>query len=342
MNHSINHENKNGNYEVKILIESNEIKIKVIEKSNTFDEYFVNLTMEELENVNAIFKSFKKDINKCYEFLMKIFQQNKYSILYEKENVRLNLKLNNLNTGEIEDNYINLKKAEENLGQKVEKLISKNVELTQEIQTLKVENKIQIQIINKLENRINELEKKMSILWNEKVNVKNKKEDIISIFSKSNIINSKENAFFIINLFKNSKLSKLHLIYRATENGDSPESFHKYCDKKGPTLTLIKLSDKNILGGYLSKNWEEEISDSYDDNIFYINVTKKKKYTKKNGVITSYEYDKNTGPLFEDLGFGNYGNLLQEGKFTRHLQKLENCDYSKKADEVEIYQVIYK
>ena len=48
---------------------------------------------------------------------------------------------------------------------------------------------------------------------------------------------------------------KWRLIYRASEHGYTAESFHKYCDDKGPTLIVIKSSGGWIFGGYTTQSW---------------------------------------------------------------------------------------
>jgi len=42
-----------------------------------------------------------------------------------------------------------------------------------------------------------------------------------------------------------------HLLFRASANGWSSDEFHKLCDNKGPTLTIIKANDR-IFGGFTS------------------------------------------------------------------------------------------
>ncbi len=48
---------------------------------------------------------------------------------------------------------------------------------------------------------------------------------------------------------------KWKLIYRASEHEYTPESFHEYCDNKGPTLVIIKSSGGWIFGGYTTQMW---------------------------------------------------------------------------------------
>ena len=55
------------------------------------------------------------------------------------------------------------------------------------------------------------------------------------------------------------------LIYRASEHGYSNESFHDYCDDKGPTLIVIKSSGGWIFGGYTTQSWSGDgIYNKYD------------------------------------------------------------------------------
>ena len=39
---------------------------------------------------------------------------------------------------------------------------------------------------------------------------------------------------------------KYELIYKMTVNGNKAEDFHKCCDDKGPTLTIIKTNKNRI------------------------------------------------------------------------------------------------
>ncbi len=48
---------------------------------------------------------------------------------------------------------------------------------------------------------------------------------------------------------------KWKLLYRASEHDYTAESFHKYCDSKGPTLIVIKSSGGWIFGGYTTQFW---------------------------------------------------------------------------------------
>ena len=53
--------------------------------------------------------------------------------------------------------------------------------------------------------------------------------------------------------FKNSKL-----LYRASENEYSASQFHKLCDGKGTTITIIESDFGNIFGGYTNIPWASQ------------------------------------------------------------------------------------
>ena len=44
------------------------------------------------------------------------------------------------------------------------------------------------------------------------------------------------------------------ICYRGSENGYSSQAFHKACDNKGPTVTLVRAGN-NVFGGYTDKSW---------------------------------------------------------------------------------------
>ena len=61
---------------------------------------------------------------------------------------------------------------------------------------------------------------------------------------------------------------KWKLLYRTSEHGFTAESFHKYCDDKGPTLVVIKSSKGWIFGGYTTQSWKVVHPDE-DGGIYY-------------------------------------------------------------------------
>ena len=60
-------------------------------------------------------------------------------------------------------------------------------------------------------------------------------------------------------IYEWTRYGKWKLIYRASEHEYTAESFHEFCDDKGPTLVVIKSSDGWIFGGYTTQSWSGSI-----------------------------------------------------------------------------------
>ena len=56
----------------------------------------------------------------------------------------------------------------------------------------------------------------------------------------------------------------LKLLYKATNHGDSSYNFHKYCDNKGATLTLVRNTKGFRFGGFTTQSWSNR---PYNNNM---------------------------------------------------------------------------
>ena len=65
---------------------------------------------------------------------------------------------------------------------------------------------------------------------------------------------AKERQFYKnwVNMYKSSST----LLFRASSHGWDPNTFHSYCDNRGPTITVAYLSDGRIVGGYNYNSWQ--------------------------------------------------------------------------------------
>ena len=151
----------------------------------------------------------------------------------------------------------------------------------------------------------------------------------------------------------NKKINKFELIFRMSENGTKSEDFHKYCDNKGPTLTLVKTTKNKIFGGFTPLNWNNNGNQLYDKSnqtfIFSLNLMK-----IYNMISNEREaiYCDNSGPNF---GLSDFD--LQENMKTGETYANEYCNFlsnenleltggkgdheSFETEELEIYKVIY-
>ena len=98
---------------------------------------------------------------------------------------------------------------------------------------------------------------------------------------------------------------QFQLIFRASKDGDSSKSFHKICDGKGPTVSIVKGKNGHIFGGYVTVPFSSDGKSHYDENAFLFSLTNLKKFPiiiKEKAV----EHLDNWGPL---IGYRNHCDL---------------------------------
>ena len=230
-----------------------------------------------------------------------------------------------------------------------------------------------INIINNIKSNINNVynSKNIEIKFIHKENEMNEFFDHIITFGKlksinnnycnlnlSSIIKDDINSVNLINNWIeetiNKKGIKWELIFKMSENGTKSSDFHKYCDNKGPTLTLIKTTKDKIFGGFTPLNWSNDGGYKTDLKnqtfIFSLNLKKKYNMIKKDG--KGIYCSKDSGP-----NFGNADFRLNENMKTGDIYGNNNCNFlsnnnleltggkgnneSFETYEFEIYKIIY-
>lgn len=120
----------------------------------------------------------------------------------------------------------------------------------------------------------------------------------------------------------NNKKIKLLLIYKATKNGFTSDDFHKYCDGKGPTVSIIKTGDSILFGGFLYISWCNSGGKIKDNKsfLFSLNLNKTYKNTGKGACV----FEKDKGPYF------SYAiNIYNDFSFYNHcVRKTSDMNYS--------------
>ena len=132
----------------------------------------------------------------------------------------------------------------------------------------------------------------------------------------SNIVNKdkdKNKQETIINWIKqktNKNKINLEKIFVMSINVGTSKDFHKYCDNKGPTLTIVKTTKNKIFGGFTPLNWDDS-GVKYDKNnqtfIFSLNLMKKYDMidNKKQAIYCRSDY----GPHFGGRDFSIESNM---------------------------------
>ena len=342
-----------------------------------------NKLQENIKNLENLSKSFEESIQE----LKKIFE----SVNENKEKLKLKIqklftKIRNcLNEREdkllyevdkhFEDVYFNddIIKISEKLPNKIKNSIEKGKLLSKEWDN---DNNL-ISIINnsiEIENNIEEINKinnKMQKYNNSKslkieIDVDKEENQIIEsiktfgkvylsgiVFSDSLIING--NDIYIENIIKwinSEKKIKTKLLYRKSKDGDDYETFHRLCDKKGPTLILIKSKEGFIVGGYTPLNWDEHSGWIKDDQTFVFSFSKNKIYrkiSKNSDSIWCTKY----GPYFAEIGFREKGKKNMSQGYFYYSKNLyfenfneiipnEGKDKYFDVEEVEIYNILFE
>ena len=148
------------------------------------------------------------------------------------------------------------------------------------------------------------------------------------------------------------------MLYRATRDGNSAESFHRKCDNIGGTLTIVKTNKGMRFGGYTEKTWNGNDEAKKDENnngfcysldLFKIyNITKEAKSTincRKNEGPRFYGGDCSmfgiNFPIEKDNSFTNYTTSEKSfGKFEKNYE-ISNCDNYFSLQELEIFRILY-
>ena len=146
-----------------------------------------------------------------------------------------------------------------------------------------------------------------------------KKCDPKEILDNSKILNHiKEFTFLVKKINRNISYTSLQffnmkLIYRATDDGDTADAFHKKCDNLSPLLILIKTTKHRRFGGFTQATFEssEKPKGKLDGSAFIFSLDKLKSYDVQEGQNAIYSCKKN-GPIF----YGNEScNIYLSDKF---------------------------
>ncbi|KAK8801949.1 hypothetical protein WA158_006344 [Blastocystis sp. Blastoise] len=250
--------------------------LRLVENGKDFETNYISLTKQDMNQYNNI----QNGINQ-------IAEDNgilKYGVSQIKEYVEMLLSRNILYNGNNNNKYNdNIKDASNNRDKE--------------------------EILNQIEsNSTSE-----SSVSNENSYISSSKHYFVSRntnFIDSIILNGNNNYINALNFwFGKEKIWKL--VFRASEHEYKASEFHKYCDHKCPTVTIIKHighdNKINIFGGYTTQYWESRTDDynKYDCGSFIFTLN-----NEYNILPTKYDIldpnnalhcDINNGPDFNDI-----------------------------------------
>lgn len=281
---TIEYNSDKDTYIINISFNAQEI-IFNIKNGNPYQyaQFESKFNFSDLKQISLFFGQFT-DVNKIGNLYINLLKGKKIIISHIQDIINLSF----LN---ITDEKINLSiKKKELIGdEKYDKLSEIVNKLINEVKELKEENE-------KMRNEINQLNQfKLDI--EEKIKKKEKK---YSILKGSSILKDKQNVDLISNWIEPERNISYKQIYKATRDGGTGTDFHKFCDNKGPTLTLIEATNGYIFGGYITISWESPEGWTYkgnDNNAFIFSINNKQKFPIKDNSKVIYNYKLN-GPDF--------------------------------------------
>ena len=269
----------------------------IVEKDNDY-ELKIPVPIKNIKEIKFILKEKKKTQNDIINDLVlnSIFLNKKIeelNIIIKEQNKKLN-----------EQNQIIKEQS-----QRMIQLEMKVLDL--EKQNIMIKNKLKELTNFKLDDEINKDEFIKELEMNQQ---------IINpiVITKSTIIN--ENLFRQLNIWINPfKSLKFELIFTASKKGDTAYHFHRYCDKKGPTVTICKGDNGQIFGGYVTVPFSSDNQAHYDDKAFLFSLTNNKKFPIKIKEHAVCHYS-NWGPY---IGYKNKCDLAICGNSLK-----SKCNYS--------------
>ena len=323
------------------------IIFKAYEDMNNLNKkyYFLELDIDKFYNLNIIFKLYQS-IDEIYSLLKGIIINEKYTAYQNKNNFILILQFSmpGRKNIEIDFNLIENKVEKEDL---IENLYSVVTQLLKENKLIKEENKLIKEENTIIKERLKNIE--------EYIDKKKEKENVFDL-DKSYIIQSQEKKISLKNwITENGKIKNINLLYRATEDGDSCESFFNKCGKKGATVSLIKTKKNRIFGGFTNAEWSDKsVCRLYDNKAFLFSLDNMQKYKilKPEVAIGCY-------PGANCLVYGNNGDAAGIFLYPNFLKSKDNTENHKtrvynvpsdycltgenifEVEEVEVYQVIF-
>lgn len=288
---------QNNIYSLEISSDSNKnfLNIKMISKNKIKEFVYQEKFSFETIKTNKYF-SICESMNEALSTLNPIIKNINNIKLIEKTNdLDLIISLPHASCPNITFN-IKAKKKE------VNDSINELYELIDKL-TKKIEN--QQNIIDGQNNKIKNLEEKIDKV--EKVNKKlleikkqeeEEKINKTSLAKNSNIIaNDYQKEKVIREWINPNENIKFSLLFRKSRDGSNCSDFHRNCDNKGKTLTIIETDKGYKFGGYTPLDWESNSGNKIDEITFLFSLNQMKKFTKIKNSRSIY-VTKDFGPVF--------------------------------------------
>jgi len=111
-----------------------------------------------------------------------------------------------------------------------------------------------------------------------------------------------ENLLLLKSWLPSEQVFDLQLLYRGSRDGFNGKAFHRACDYKGPTITVMKCefqgaSEPTVIGGFLDKDWQPNDHEIISKDSFLFSIPLKLKCELKQKGVAAFGYPL-SGPCF--------------------------------------------
>ena len=261
------------------------------------NEYEKSFSLDDLKNNKYL--SLLESIDEIYEEIINIIKQKleEVKIIEETNQIILCIPLGGYKIKEI---LLCLNEKIKNEKEQLNDLYNIIFNLKKENNDLKCNIKKLEERVNYLESFINDIQSWKE--YKEKIDKKEKEKNENKKIRNLNslVIKDNEKHNMTIKNWINPNLPiKAELLYRLSRDGNEYKTFHNLCDNKGNTLTIFKLNDGNILGGYTTKDWDNCQSWKQDQDAFLFSLTANIKcITNNNNSYNAIYCNHYRGPYF--------------------------------------------
>ena len=282
-------------FTIKFSVSINTMEIFVSNDCSLPLSYKLSFNLENFHKLNKFFKQFEK-VEEIFDFIVGLEKLNeKMQITTEDKFVKLNIELPIISKGNY---YNNIELIIPSIEVKEGDLIAKLCEKAEKLNIIELKLKYILSCISKTEE---DFDKYVEARFQINKNIKNIESKIITI--EDFIV-----PFLGIKKIFNKRIKEVHLLYRATRDGDSSQ-FHNKCNGKNNTITFVKAKNGRRFGGFASIGWHSNNAWMNDKNAFLFSLDSKECFHCTNGNNTMYG-SSSYGPLW---GYGGYDLYLAAG-----------------------------
>ena len=314
----------NEEYKIEQKLLNNALQISIIDNRN--NEYTGLFSKEFLSEKEDFLKNLT--IKTIFEFFQDNINSRNYEIKIE-DLIKLNLIIE-YSPGKKIELLIPRKNLDENI----------QLNLITELTNIKKENK-------EIKEKLTYLEQKINILLQEK----DKKDDLKGF--ENTIIKNNSEAVKILKWICPNNERRVKLLYKATPEENTRDDFHRKCDNKGATVTIIETTKGKRFGGYTSLSWDSSSGWKNDKEAFLFSLDNDKKYDVIQDAVYKVYSNTGFGQWFGDNG--NIGLAYEKNYFIgndTHRENFADKCYSTTVEnelsggktfnisKMEVYQVI--